>query len=411
MKSKKRYLFLGLVIFILSCHPDVKTTVETFKVKKAEFLTSVTETGELAAVQSEMIYAPSIDWRFGALKITKIVQDGEQVEPGDVLVEFDKADVEKGIIDAQAELDIALAELRKTEAQQASQIEGLEADLEQTKLQHRISELNLERAIYESEIRRKEIQLELDKASIQLNKAEKEIENQKRVNQQEINKVKLQIQQVASRLKEANNTLDRLTVKSPSQGIAIIERNRSSELKLAVDDQVFPGWPMISLPDLTLMKAEVPVNEVDIAKISLNQESKIRLDAFPDTSFNGRVTEIATLARDKDTDNKVKVFDIVATLDQTSVRLMPGMTVSCEIIVTRQPDMIFIPLDALFAQGTENFVYVKKGGGFDRRPVIIGDENVDFVVIREGLEEGDEVALSDPTLGDKEKGEKEEKSS
>ncbi|MBN1478692.1 HlyD family efflux transporter periplasmic adaptor subunit [candidate division KSB1 bacterium] len=410
----RRYLYYTgflLTSLFLACQSTTDVNIETYRVQRGEFLSSVTETGELAAINSELISAPNIDWRFGQLKVIYIVDDGTQVQAGDTLVEFDKAEVEKAIIDARAELEIAQAELRKTMAQHASQIEGLEADLEQTRLQHRISQLNLEKATYESDIRRQEIELELEKAAISLEKAQKEIENQKAVNAEEISKLKLNINQVQSRLNEALNTLAKMTVTSPSPGIAIIERNWATDQKIAVEDQLWEGFPMISLPDLSLMKAEVAVNEVDIAKIDTMQDAFIRMDAFPDTSFKGHVIEVATLARDKERDSKVKVFDVVVAIDENSAQLMPGMTVGCQIIVDHVADTLFVPLEALFRKNGDNVVYVKKGGHFEPHPVVIGEQNQDFVIIVEGVREGEEVALIDPTLGVEEEEEQEEETS
>lgn len=398
--SKKVMSILLGGLALVSCQSKVNLNIETYRVTRGQFLASVTETGELKAVNSEMINAPSIDWRFGALKITQLVEDGAQVAAGDVLVEFDKAEVEKAIVDAKAELEIANAELRKTLAQQGSQIEGLEADLQQTRLQHRISKLNLEKSAYESDISKKEIELELEKAGISLERAEKEIENQKSINTEEISKLELRVNQVASKLQEAFGTLAKLTVISPAPGIAIIERNRSTDQKIAVDDQLWPGWPMISLPDLMLMKAEAPVNEIDIAKIDTSLSARVRLDAFPDTSFHGYVSEVATLARNKDRDSKVKVFDVTIILEENDEILMPGMTVSCEIIVDQINDVISIPMEALFEKDGKNFVYIKNGGGFEPRSVSIGQDNQDFVIINEGLDENEEVALVDPTIGE-----------
>ncbi len=389
------YFFSALVL--LSCQSKVRLNIETFKAKRGEFLASVTETGELKAVNSVMINAPSIDWRFGALKVTQLVEDGAQVSVGDVLVEFDKAEVEKAIVNAKAGLEIARAELRKALAQQASQIEDLEAGFQQTKLQHRISQLNLEKASYESDIRKKEIELELEKAAITLEKAEKEIENQKSINKEEISKLELRVNQVGSKLKEAYDTLGKLTVKSPAPGIAIIERNWSTDQKIAVEDQLWPGWPMISLPDLSHMKVETPVNEIDISKIDTTLAAYIRLDAFPDTSFHGRVTDVATLARNKDRDSKVKVFDVTIVLDENDAKLMPGMTVSCEIIVDRINDVISIPMEAVFEKEGKTLVYVKKGSAFEPREVTVGQDNQDFIIISRGLEENEQVALIDPT--------------
>lgn len=402
-----KFLCLIVVLVFLSCGSKVEMQVETYKVKRGDFLSTVTETGELKAVQSQSIFAPRIDYRFGALKVTKIVEDGEMVEAGQTVVEFDKAEVEKGIIDAKAELEIAQAELRKAQAQQVSQIEGLEADFERTRLQYRISQLNLEKATFESEIRRKEIELELDRAAISLEKAKKEIENQKAINKEEISKLQLKAKQVKSRLEEAYETLAKLSVQTPSPGIAIVERNWATDQKIAVDDQLWPGWPIIGLPDLSLMKAEVPVNEVDIAKIDTAQKVFIRMDAFPDTTFHGIVTEMTTLARNKERGSNVKVFDVTVVLDENDAKLMPGMTVSCEIIVERISDTLFVPLEAVFQKEGKDIVYVKKGKSFESRDVIIGQENDNYVIISEGIEENDQVALIDPFIHEEKQAEKE----
>lgn len=386
--------FLFFIFF--SCQSGPGISVETYTIKPGQFLVSVTDTGELEALNSQTISAPSINWRFGQLKITKIVEDGKQVEAGELLVEFDKAEVQKSIEDAKAELEIAEAELRKTLANQASQIEGLEADLEITRLKHRISQLNLEKASFESDIRKKEIELELQKAGITLDKAGLEIENQKSVNKEEISKLELKVFQVQSKLEEAQETLEKLSVLAPGPGIAIIEKSWMTRAKYQVDDQLWSGWPLISLPDLSRMQAIVQINEVDVAKIDTAQKALVRLDALPDSVLHGNVTSVSTLARNKDRDSKVKVFDVTILLNDTDNKLMPGMTVSCEIVVNEIPQTLFMPLEALFFEDGKNFVYLKAGSRFDRRVVNIGAENDNYVVIENGLEEGDEVALTVP---------------
>jgi RND family efflux transporter MFP subunit len=148
---------------------------------------------------------------------------------------------------------------------------------------------------------------------------------------------------------------------------------------------------------LSLIQASVQINEVDIAKIDSGQKAIIRLDAFPETNLQGKVTEVAKLARNKERDSKVKVFDVTILLNETDKKLMPGMTVSCEIIINEIPDTLFIPLEALFQKETKDVVYLKKDGSFDAKSVSIGIENDDYVIINNGLSVGDQVALSDPT--------------
>ncbi len=402
-KRSLLYVLVPLLIISLYCSSSPEFEIETFTVNKGEFLYSVTETGELEAVNSITISAPSLSWRFGGMKITNLVEDGSQVKEGDLICQFDMTEVIKALDDAKAELEIAKAELRKAQASNESRIQELEADYEKTRLQHEISKLNLEKATYEPEIRKKEIQLELDKAAISLEKAKQEIENQKSINQEDINKLELTKHQVETKLSEAQETMNKLNIYAPSPGIVIIERNRTTDEKFQVNDQVWRGRPFIKLPDLDLMQANVPINEVDIAKIDTLQEARIRMDAFPDSVFRGHVTDVATLARNKDRNSKVKVFDVYVQLDESNQNLMPGMTVSCEIIISRISDTIFIPIEALFSVDGQDIVYLQKGNSFKQQPVKIGDENDDFVIIHEGLKEGDKVALMDPEFLLKEK--------
>ncbi len=387
-----------VLAFVLACQTPKTRHIETFRVRRGEFVYSVTESGELEAVNSVNISAPMLSWRLGSLKITFLVNDGKKVKEGELLVEFEKNEVQKNIDDAKAELEIARAELRKALASQASQIEELEAELEKSRLQHRISELNLEMATFEADIEKKRIALELENAAIALQKAEQEINNQKLVNRQEISKLELKVRQGEGKLKELETALMGLTVTAPAPGIAIIRRNWATDNKFQVDDQPWRGMPLIGLPDLSRLKARVEVNEVDIAKIDTSQSAIVRLDALPDSSFSGRVVDIAALARNKTRGSKVKVFDVDVLLEEKHESMMPGMTVGCEIIIDRVADTLYVPLEALFHQKEKNIVYLKKGAKFIPQPVETGPENDDFVIIHSGLEVGDQVALTDPAL-------------
>jgi len=187
-----------------------------------------------------------------------------------------------------------------------------------------------------------------------------------------------------------------LVIKAPTPGIAIVHKSHMTRNKYQVDDGVWPGWSMIGLPDLTQMKAQVQVNEIDIAKIEVGQETKITLDAYPDTSFTGKVSEIAILAHNKSRDVKVKVFDVTVLLDHSDDRLLPGLTVSCDIMVDRVGDVLSVPLAAVFERDEQTVVFVRSGRGFETRKVQLGAENDTHVVVEDGLSEGDEIALADP---------------
>jgi HlyD family secretion protein len=162
---------------MVSCDGGSRLEVETHAIERGEFVNSVTVTGELAAVNSRMVTAPAISWQFGQLKITQVVEEGEQVEEGDLLVQFDPSDVQKGVVDSQAELEISEAELRKARANKKSERESMEIDLQTAGIDLEIAQINLEQADFKAAIDRQQIAFELENAEIALEKARQELEN------------------------------------------------------------------------------------------------------------------------------------------------------------------------------------------------------------------------------------------
>ena len=378
-------LILLVVLFINGCSNKTDSAIQTCKVKKGNFDIEVVETAELSAVNAMNISSPAMSWRYGVQKIIKIVTDGAEVKKGDTVIIFDPSEVQKVISDAKAELEIANADLQKLLAEQELKLDELNADLKTAQLSYEISKIELELASYESDVRKKEIQLNLDKAKLDLEKAKQVIENQKKINIEDINQSNVKIRQLENNLNDADQTLKDLTVTSPAKGIAIIRQNWSTGNKYQVGDQTWSGNPMIDLPDLSQIKAVAKINEVDISKIKLKQKSIIRLDAFSDTAFSGIVTSIANLAVGKtDKTQKIKVFPVEIVINGSSKLLMPGMTVS-------------VKMEAAFKKDNEDFVYIKKGGGYKKQIIETAQVNNDYVVVSKGIEDGDILALADPS--------------
>lgn len=395
IKGSAMCLFAAAVMLSCGKGRDAQD-VPVGKVLHGTFYIDMYEEGEIEAVNSLNIASPSISWRYGNMKITQIVKDGEEVKAGDTVIVFDPSEVLKGIVDAEGRLETSLAELEKMKAQHQSEMEELRADYEITKISQEISKIRFEQAGYESDIKKKEIQLNLEKADIALDRAAEQIENRLKIQTEEIKQKELLIGQDRSRLREANETLEKLFVITPSPGIAIISQNWSTGNKFQIGDQCWSGFPLIQLPDLNILKAIVKINEVDIAKIEKGLEVEIKPDAFSDQTFTGKVHSVANLAVNKDGSNKIKIFPVEIYLNETHENLLPGLTVSCRIIVDKIDDVLYIPLDALRHDGETEFVYKKTAGGYDRVDIETGAVNSDYIVVAKGLKEGDNIALADP---------------
>lgn len=387
---------LLLFLFCYACSPEANTDISLYQVKKGDLSISLTEEGELKASNSINISSPAISWRFGNLKIIKIIDDGTEVVKGDTVIIFDPSEVGKVIEQSKNELAIARAELEKNKAEQASKLEELESNFKITEISHRISEINFELAEYEAEVTKKEIELKLKKAKISLAKAKGEILNTKKIQHEELQQSLLKIEQLKNRLKEATDALKSLTIISPASGIAILTKNWSTNNKWQVGDQTWSGNPMINLPDLSQIISTVKINEIDISKIRSLQKVEIKLDAYSDTVFSAQVTKIANLAESKNGKDKIKVFPVETLIEGTSPKLLPGMTVSCKIMIDEIKNELLIPADALYSEKNQHWVYLKAGSSFKKKTVNIGSSNSDYVIIKEGLKEGDQLALSDP---------------
>ncbi len=397
--------FILVISLLLSCAKKKETQeVAVGKVTRSTLYLEIYEEGEIEAINSTNITAPNISWRFGNLKITSLVKDGKEVEKGDTLVVFDPSEVNKGVTEAESRLEMNLAELEKMEAQHQSDLEELRADYEVTRISQEISKIRFESAGYEADIKRKEIQLNLEKANIALARAKEQIDNRVKIQKEEIKQKKLSINQDRARLQEANETLKKLYLISPSSGIAIINRNWSTNNKFQIGDQTWSGFPLIQLPDLSSLRATVKINEVDIAKIQKGLKVEIKPDAFSDSVYSGVVNSVANLAINKEGSSKIKVFPVEINMNETSGKLLPGLTVSCRIIIGKVENALLIPIDAIRTEGDQSYVYKKTAKGFQKVIVETSSANSDFIIVTKGLEENNTVALSDPFLKeDKEK--------
>ncbi|MBR5235604.1 MAG: efflux RND transporter periplasmic adaptor subunit, partial [Bacteroidaceae bacterium] len=300
-------------------------------------------------------------------------------------------------------------ELEKMIAQQELEMEQLIADYEVTRISHEITRMQLESAAHESEIKRREIQLNLDKADISLDRAKEQIENRRKIQAEEMKQKHLSIRQDEERLEEAHLTLNKLFVIAPAPGITIISRNWSTNSKFQMGDQCWSSQEIIKLPDLSKLKAKVNINEIDISKVTRGLKVQVRPDAFSDSIFSGYVSTVANLAQNKDNKSNIKVFPVEIVIDQSNKNLLPGLTVSCRIIVDEIPDVLYMPIEALHVESDKSYVFKKTVSGYEKVEVQTGHTNSDYVIIESGLDKGDKVALIDPATLDKNEDKKEEK--
>ncbi|MFO7890721.1 MAG: efflux RND transporter periplasmic adaptor subunit [bacterium] len=400
--SKLTWLYIigGLIIFFIIINVIVISSpnVAYTEVQRDDFVVDLLVKGEINALNSTNISVPRMRRRF-SLQIVDMVEEGTVVKKGDFLLQLDNSDATQKVDEAEDQLESAIAQLESKKATIRSNMAQLKSQLQNQRYSYEQAELNLKMMQYEAESRRQEAKLNMKKALVTLEQAKKKIESQKVIDNAELKSAQLDVRQARVELTEAKNNLEKLKIISPTDGMVVyLETWTGSAMrKVQIGDTPFPGMPVMSIPDLSTMKADVTVNERDINKIKKGLNAVITVDALEGMNFYGQLSRVATLAKRDDATN-AKVFEVEVRIDSSKGKLRPGMTCNCRIIVNRIEDAFFVPLQSVFQKEGKTIIYVMEGTRPKEREVSTGIKSSDYVVITEGLKEGEKVCLRDPTI-------------
>jgi RND family efflux transporter MFP subunit len=272
-----------------------------------------------------------------------------------------------------------------------------EAEVDNNRISYEEAKLNAEKMKFESESAQKGAELGLERSKNTYEGSKQKILSQKIIDKSDMNKYTIKIQQIKSDLEAAKRDLESLSIKSTSPGLVVYEYNWQTGKKISIGDSPYSGLSMISLPDLTKMQINTSVNEVDVSKVKAGQTVKIKLDAFPDQIFTGKVSSVATIGKNKEQGSSVKVFEVLIDVEGADPVFKPGMSTSNEIITEVIPNATYIPLESVFEKDNKTIVY-KMGSSFKPQEVKLGKKNSDYVIVEQGLNPNDKVALRDPTI-------------
>jgi len=365
-------------------------------VQKGEFIIDLRETGRLRAENSETVSAPPVRI---TLQIISLVEEGTVVQKGEVLVMFDSTEIKQRIDDLEAELSITRANQKRDLASMESQMAGLRSSVKNSEASYRLSELRLEQMEFEADVRIEEGKLNLLQAKLSLDQSRDQVKAQEQINAADLESLEMRIHQAELDLEKAYREMRKLAVAAPAPGLVVYkEMWRGGEMaKVKIGDTPWRGMALIELPDLSVMMIETSVSEVDVAKIKLDLPVIVKLDAYPEPEFHGKIAEIANMASTDPGQNDAKVFDILIRLEESGPLLKPGMSATARIIIERIPDTQWVPIESIFTNDGNTVVYVKSGRSWEKYLVDLGPRNDNFVVVEAGIDAGERVALVDPT--------------
>ncbi len=200
------------------------------------------------------------------------------------------------------------------------------------------------------------------------------------------------------RLDKLHSQIEACTIRAPAVGQVVYwsSTERWVRVKIEQGAQVPEGYKIITIPDASKMKVEVKIHETWIDKIEPNQPAEIKIEAFPDKTFTGRVLKKAPLADAEDWLNPdLKVYSTDIGIDGTHDSLKTGMTGKVTVIIDKLQDVLYVPIQSVVTVEDKKICYVA-GSPAQKREVETGLFNDNFVEIKSGLAEGEKVLLNPP---------------
>lgn len=387
-----------LVVIFLFIQGGSSSAVASAEVSYGEFIIRMIDAGEVSAVHSVSIFGPRIG---GRLQINKLVKDGTYVKEGDILVEFDKVEKQQEMLKALSDLKIAENEIEKKLADIESQKSNNQIELDNTKLAYDEAMLDLKKTIMLAEIEQEKLRLKYEQSEKKYQETLKKMESQNRSNQADLNVLNEKKTKAQADYDMAKKSLDDMTLRSPKDGLVVLKEiwKGMGMSKVQEGDQVWPGFPIVEIPDLSAMELKMHLNEVDVSSVKPEQEAFIRIDAFPDKVFKGKVERVASMATKKDWDAKIKTFEAIVSLDEMDERMRPGMTCQVDIISQRISDVVSVPIEAVFEREGKTVVYVMGSRSAKQREVELGKRSTTHIIVTDGLDQGERIALRDPFAG------------
>lgn len=158
------------------------------------------------------------------------------------------------------------------------------------------------------------------------------------------------------------------------------------------------GTLLGDVADLSVLMVRTNINEIDVARLSVGNTARVRVDSMRSVIMAGSIKRIATSALESNVD-RTRVFPVDVVIEETDERLRPGMSATVMFTLTRVEDTLAVPLSAVFstAEGAR-YVFLRKGAGFVVHGVDTGIADTRRVQILSGLALNDEVAQTRPLV-------------
>lgn len=319
--------------------------------RRGDFRTRHLLSGELEAARADEIRVPALpEWR---VTVRWLIEDGRNVTAGEPVAELDKTPFVQPLLESELAAASAERELARGDATaRAERIRRLVALEEQLAA--------LEKARIDADVPpeleslydRTRKELAVVRAQVAADRAHDDREAGRIGETADRTVAALALEKERSRRDTTRAALDRLTLRSPRDGILVLDAFRGEARKIAPGDTLFLGSRVASIPDLSTLRVAARLADVDDGRISVGDRCEVVLDAFPTKVWPGRVASIGPAAQEPSSNSVRRFFRVVVDLESSDPeRMLPGHSAKVAVFGSTVHDGWLAPRAAIRFDG------------------------------------------------------------
>jgi HlyD family secretion protein len=300
-----------------------------------------------------------------------LVGEGDAVQAGDVLVRLDPRDAQQGVREAEMALSRAQDSLSQARAElSVAEAQAAEAEA-QAAVRSRGAELGL---VSTEESRSSATSAATSRTSVSLRQAQ-------------LRSARTNVESAQLAVEEAERRLSEMVIRAPVAGTVLSVDVEVGSIVASGITSVSGGSSVVTIADLSDLRVIGQIDEAQVGQVRAGQDVTVRVDAFSDRTFVGRVERVSPLG---ETTSNVVTFDVeIAIVDSDASLLRSGMSADLEIVTARHENVVLVPIAAVQGQGGRQFVTMATG---ERRRITTGGTDGSSMAVLEGLRAGEQLA-------------------
>ena len=333
--------FVLLAVVATSCSRYQQPTTHAAAPQKppadaSDIRHEVRVTGTVVAVHSFKILVPQIYGNYNNLTLTHLIDNGSRVKEGDIIATFDATTFMDNARDAKAKWDDMGHQVDQKRAQNHADAEGRNSTLKQAEADLAKAEMELRKGPVLSEIDRlkNEEKARIARIHVESLKASNALHD--KADAASLRYLELQRDRQKVTLDRTQNSIDKLTIKAPLNGMVAQEQVfRANTMGHAQEgDQLYRGQPLVSIFDPTEMQVRCAVGEPDVASLGPGVKATLHLDAYPDLVLPAHFEYVSPVASSS-FGSPIKSFTAVFHIDKSDPHLLPDL--SAAVVIDSPP--------------------------------------------------------------------------